>query len=127
MDGHVPLYEGFLVLRWTLPLPIWAKMKSQAHRRPAVAASISSLVGGVAAVGAAVGICLRQSRHTTVREKTVLGVSRGLGLVLAGEFAARGAGIGISATNLNESAMSLPVRGIPLLIWRLRQVSSLRI
>jgi NAD(P)-dependent dehydrogenase (short-subunit alcohol dehydrogenase family) len=62
---------------------------------------IASIIGGVAAVGVAANAYLRSSRRVGLRGRVVLitGGSRGLGLVLAREFAKAGAQVAVCARN----------------------------
>lgn len=62
---------------------------------------IASIVGGIAAAGVAVNAVLRNSRRIGMRGRVVLvtGGSRGLGLVLAREFAKAGARVAVCARN----------------------------
>lgn len=62
---------------------------------------IASIIGGVAAVGVAANAYLRSSRRVGLRGRVVFitGGSRGLGLVLAREFAKAGAQVAVCARN----------------------------
>jgi len=62
---------------------------------------IASIIGAVAAAGVAANTFLRASRRITLRGRVVLvtGGSRGLGLVLAREFAKAGATVAVCARN----------------------------
>lgn len=65
---------------------------------------IASIIGGVAAAGVAANTFLRASRRITLPGRVVLvtGGSRGLGLVLAREFAKSGARVAVCARNEND-------------------------
>jgi NAD(P)-dependent dehydrogenase (short-subunit alcohol dehydrogenase family) len=66
--------------------------------------TIIAIAGAVATAAGAAKIALRSSRKIFLRDKTILitGGSRGLGLVLAREFAERGARVAICARNEKE-------------------------
>lgn len=66
--------------------------------------TIFALAGGVAAAASVAKAVLRRSRKVSVRGKTVFitGGSRGLGLVLAREFAERGARVAVCARDEKE-------------------------
>jgi NADPH:quinone reductase-like Zn-dependent oxidoreductase len=66
--------------------------------------------------GTAASILLRNRQQTELRNKTVFvtGGSRGLGLLLAREFAARGANVAISARDADElSRAAVQLRRLP--------------
>jgi hypothetical protein len=77
---------------------------------------VAGIVGGVAAIGAGVRVYLRSSRLISLLDRVVLvaGGSRGLGLVLAREFARAGARVAICARSKHDSikfAVSLRMKG----------------